>query len=73
MRRTYEKGDIVYLGFECDINELQRIYDNMETIRVRSNIIIYCFPHQVLLYKTLFADRADIRIVPAESVFRYLT
>lgn len=66
-----ENNNISYLAFECDYNEIETLKMNIESIHAKSELQIYCFPHQVKLFESIFGERATILEVPVESVEKY--
>lgn len=67
-----EAGNLIFLGFECNFNEIETIMNNMHTIHIDKNIQIFCFPHQAILYEELFGNRADINIIDMNTILKYI-
>jgi len=67
-----ESRDAIFLGFECELKEMQKIYDIHSTIRIHSKIIVYCFPWQSKFYHDLFGDRCELKVVSYEEFMKYL-
>lgn len=62
-----ENGDIIFLGFECDIQNIERIIYILNTIKAESEVTVFCFSHQQEFYKQVFKNRATILpLAPAE-------
>lgn len=55
-------NNIIYLGFHCDISEIERLFYLLETVKQDSFLNIYCFEHQKQFYENIFNNRA--RIIP---------
>ena len=55
-----DNGDIIFIGFHCNISEIENVLYTMQTVKRNSNIIIYCFKHQEYFYKQVFGDGAII-------------
>ena len=58
-----EHNDILYLGFECNITEIEKLMHTMNTVCVASGLKIYCFPFQSGFYKSIFSNA---QIIPVE-------
>lgn len=76
-KNTYYDGvddedRILYIGFECDISEIERILHTLETVKIASDIVVYCLPHQRSFYQTTFADRATIKTLTVEDICEVL-
>ena len=67
-----ESGNLIYLGFESNFNEIETIMNNMQTIHINKNIQIYCFPHQSQLYEELFGNRAEINTIDMNTILKYI-
>ena len=67
-----EAGNLIFLGFECNYNEIESILNNMGTIHIDKTIQVYCFPHQSLLYEELFGNRAEINTIEMETILKYI-
>lgn len=65
-----EDGDIVVLGFKCDLNKIMQIRQNIKSIRAGSEVYVFCFPHQAELYSQAFGDDGHIYVVDYDEVFR---
>ena len=63
-----DDGHIFFLGFECDIIEIEKMLHLIETLAISLDIVIYCFPHQAHFYKTLFEDRAEINTLTIDQI-----
>lgn len=50
------ENNVLYLGFECNISEIEKLQHTMETVCVASELKIYCFPFQSGFYKKIFPD-----------------
>lgn len=61
-------GNLVYIGFECDISEIEKLRHLLETIKIDSEIIVYAFPHQVHFFEEIFNGRAKIRTLTIDQV-----
>jgi len=62
----------IFIGFECELKEIQKIYDIHSTIRIHSKIIVYCFPWQSKFYHDLFGDRCELKVVSYGEFMKYL-
>ncbi len=67
-----ENKTAIFIGFECELKEIQKIYDIHSTIRIHSKIIVYCFPWQSKFYHDLFGDRCELKVVSYEEFMKYL-
>lgn len=67
-----ENGEPIYLGFECNISEIERVIYSMETFKKDSHIKIYCFKHQVGFYQKIFGDKATIYSLEVDEVISVL-
>lgn len=63
-----ENGDIIYLGFECNIPEIEKVLYSMATLKKDSPIKIYCFKHQVGFYQRVFGSKATIYSLEVDEV-----
>ena len=55
-----DNGDIIYLGFECNISEIENVLYTLQTVKRNSRIIIYCFKHQEYFYRQVFGEDTTI-------------
>lgn len=55
-----DNGDIIYIGFECNISEIENVIYSSQTVKRNSNIVIYCFKHQEYFYKQVFGENTTI-------------
>lgn len=55
-----EDGNIIFLGFECNIPEIENVIYSLQTVKKNSSVIIYCFNHQEYFYKQIFGSNAII-------------
>lgn len=55
-----EDGNIIYLGFECDIPEIENVLYSLQTVKKNSSVIIYCFNHQEHFYRQVFGENTTI-------------
>lgn len=60
-----ENGDIIYLGFECNISEIEKVIYSLQTLKQNSGVRIFCFKHQEFFYKQIFDQEQSI-IYPLE-------
>ena len=65
-----ENGNPIYLGFETEYNELRTLYE-LYLSNGCQEMLIYCFPHQTYLYRTLF-ENAEIRTYSLEQILEQL-
>ena len=69
----YSNDTISNLGFECDYNETEILYKNMNDIFLNKKLILYCFPHQAYFYEQLFNDfDVEIKTIKIEDVISFL-
>jgi hypothetical protein len=68
-----ESKELIFLGFECELMEIQKIYDIFTTVRADSEIHIYCFSWQSKFYHDLFGDRSEITIVDDKKFLEFLS
>ena len=65
-----EAGEkIIYLGFHCDISEIERLFYLLATVKQGSLLDIYCFDHQRLFYENLFENKAHIIPLSISEIF----
>lgn len=64
--------EIIYLGFECDIAEIEKIMYLLQTIKRAFNIKIYCFNHQKQFYQAIFGSNAVICPLTIKEVTRVI-
>lgn len=55
-----ENGDIIYLGFECNISEIEKVIYSLQTLKQNSGVRIFCFKHQEFFYKQIFNQEQSI-------------
>ena len=55
-----ERGDLLYLGFECNISEIENVLYSLQTVKKYSSIIVYCFNHQEYFYKQIFGKNLTV-------------
>lgn len=67
-----ENDNIIYIGFECDITEIEKMQHILDTIKIASNLIVYCLPNQVDFYKKVFENRAIIKVLTVEEICEVL-
>lgn len=67
-----EDKDVIFLGFECELKEIQSIYDICFSVRLASKIIIYCFSWQAKFYYDLFGSRSDIKVVDTDKLIKFV-
>lgn len=65
-----ENGNPIYLGFETEYNELRTLYE-LYLSNGCQEMLVYCFPHQTYLYRTLF-ENAEIRTYSLEQILEQL-
>lgn len=65
----YSENEIFYLGFECNYNEIDGLYKNIENMFSDKEITIYCFPHQSYFYEQLFGKyNAKIKMIEIDKM-----
>lgn len=55
-----ENGDILYLGFECNVSEIEKVIYSMQMQKQNTGIRIYCFEHQANFYRQIFKEKDTI-------------
>lgn len=69
----YEDNLLTYLGFECNYNSIESLYQCMQTVYLKNDLEIYCFPHQAYFYEQLFKNHSvKIKTIPIEKVLNFL-
>lgn len=64
---------VSYLGFECDFNQLDILYNNIATLYSDMEIEIYCFPHQAYFYEQLFKNYSNVKfkVIALENILKF--
>lgn len=69
----YSNETISYIGFECNYNEIDILYRNMQEVYIGERLEIYCFPHQAYFYEQLFKGfDINIKTLKIEDVLLFL-
>lgn len=56
-------GNLLYIGFECELNEIQDIFDILSTIKISKTITVFCFKWQANFYHSVFGEQGIIKTV----------
>ena len=62
-----EDGRLIYLGFECNLTELERLGNHIYEA-LDEPIIMYCLPHQKEFYKKVFGEETEIRTLSVNDI-----
>ena len=64
-----DSGEVIYLGFECDIWEIMKLLNLLRLTMRNKTVKIYCFDHQVDFYRKAFSEfNIKIKKLPVSQV-----